>query len=188
MFMEVILTENVKNKGYIGDIVRVRLGYARNFLLRKGLAIAKNTQNLKLLDQLNKKKMAVLAKEKADAEAIAVILHEKELKLTEKTHDENQLYGSISISDLAHKIKEKFEIEIDKKKIKLPNQQSHIKNSGTFDIQIALYPEVTATLKLVIVPEEEPQKPEKTKKTRKSTKSKDKEDIEETKELEPKKE
>lgn len=174
MMIELILTENVKNKGYIGDIIRVRLGYARNFLLKKGLALPKNAQNLKLLDQLNKKKMAILAKEKADAEAIAKILNEKEIKLTEKVHDDIQLYGSISASDLAQLIKEKFEIEIDKKKIKLPNQQSHIKTSGSYDIQIALYPEVVCALKLIITPEEEPKKTEKSKKSKKNEKAEEK--------------
>lgn len=148
--IEVILTENVKNKGYVGDVVRVALGYARNYLFPKSLAVMKNKTTIKLLESLQKKKQKVLIKEKAECEAIASELNEKTVTFIEKIHEENKLYGSITTTEIAGKIKELFNIDIDKKKIKLPNQQTNIKMIGNYDIGIAFHAEVPCTIKLVI--------------------------------------
>ncbi|MEE1038402.1 MAG: 50S ribosomal protein L9 [Eubacterium sp.] len=146
--MKVILLADVKGKGKAGDVVKVNDGFARNMLFPKGLAKEATPGNLKNLE--NKKAIAAAeeAEKKAEAEAVAEKLKELTVKIETKAGDNGKLFGSITSADLAKACKEQFDIEIDKKKIKL---DSPIKAAGKKEIAVKLYHDVTGTLNVEVI-------------------------------------
>ncbi len=145
--MKVILIEDVKSLGKKGEIVNVNDGYARNFILAKKLgleATAKNLNDLKL-KKANEEKVAKEVHE--EAIAFAEQLSKMELKLTIKVGEGGRLFGSISSKEIADEAKKQLNVEIDKKKIQLPNP---IKAVGTHTVPIKLHPKVTAQLKVIV--------------------------------------
>lgn len=145
--MKVILIEDVKSLGKKGEIVNVNDGYARNFILAKKLgleATPKNLNDLKL-KKANEEKVAKEVHE--EAVAFAEQLSKMELKLTIKAGEGGRLFGSISSKEIADEAKKQLNVEIDKKKIQLPNP---IKAVGTHSVPIKLHPKVTAQLKVIV--------------------------------------
>lgn len=145
--MKVILIEDVKALGKKGEIVNVNDGYARNFILAKKLgleATAKNMNDLKL-KKANEEKVAKEIHE--EAIAFADRLSKLELKLTIKAGEGGRIFGSISSKEIADEAKKQLNVEIDKKKIQLPNP---IKAVGTHTVPIKLHPKVTAQLKVIV--------------------------------------
>lgn len=145
--MKVILIEDVKALGKKGEIVNVNDGYARNFILAKKLgleATAKNMNDLKL-KKANEEKVAKEIHE--EAIAFADQLSKLELKLTIKAGEGGRIFGSISSKEIADEAKKQLNVEIDKKKIQLPNP---IKAVGTHTVPIKLHPKVTAQLKVIV--------------------------------------
>jgi large subunit ribosomal protein L9 len=145
--MQVILKENIETLGHIGDIVKVAPGYARNYLVPKGLAIEATLKNAKELDhvkrQMEYKKNKVLEQVKGLAARIEALT----LTLTHQAGEEGKLFGSVTNMELAEKLNAQG-IEIDRKKIMLTEP---IKQLGEFSATIKLHSEVSATLKVIIV-------------------------------------
>lgn len=145
--MKVILLADVKGKGKIGDIVKVSDGFARNMLFPKNLAMEATDKNLKNLEM----KKAKIAKEEAESLGAAQLQAEKINKISvtikSKAGDGGKLFGSITSKDIANAIKEQHGISVDKRKVQL---DSPIKNAGETSVEIKLYPEVTASLKVVV--------------------------------------
>lgn len=143
--MEVILLKDMKGSGRAGDVVRVNDGYARNFLIPKGIASLATPENLK---QLEKIKAANEAKEAVDRES-ASELRERILKLsvTVKTKggEGGRLFGSVTAKDIQEALVNQHEIEIDKRKIVLENP---IKQTGEHEVSIKLYQDISTTLKV----------------------------------------
>lgn len=146
--MKVILLADVKGKGKAGDVVKVNDGYARNMLFPKGLAKEATPGNLKNLE--NQKAIAAEqeAERKAEAEAVAKKLADVKVDIETKAGDNGKLFGSITSADIARACKDQFGIEIDKKKILL---DAPVKQAGNIEVQVKLYPEVTAKLKVEII-------------------------------------
>ncbi len=147
--MEVILNESIESLGKAGDIVNVADGYARNYLIPKGLAIVANKKNVV---QLERQRAAILekaAKIKEEYEALANQLAKLEIEIPVKVGEEEKLYGSVTSMDIAKAIEEKG-YNVDRKKILLSEP---IKALGEYDIDIKLSPDVTATVKVKVVPE-----------------------------------
>ena len=145
--MKVILLEDVKSLGKKGDVVNVNDGYARNFLLKtkKGIeANGKNMNDLKL-QKAHEDKLA--AERLAEAKAFAEDLKKVEVTLSIKTGEGGKLFGSISSKEIAQAAKEQLNLDIDKKKLVLPNP---IKAVGTTLVPIKLHPQVTGELKVVV--------------------------------------
>lgn len=145
--MKVILIEDVKSLGKKGEIVNVNDGYARNFILAKKLgleATAKNLNDLKL-KKANEEKVAKEIHE--EAVAFAEQLSKMEVKLSIKAGEGGRLFGSISSKEIAEAAKEQLGVEIDKKKMQIPNP---IKAVGTHMVPIKLHPKVTAQLKVIV--------------------------------------
>ena len=146
--MKVILLEDVKSLGKKGEIVEVNDGYARNFILpkKKGVeADKKNLNDLKLQKQNDKK----VAKERLDdAKVLSDELATKSITIKMDAGVEGKLFGSISTKDVANETKKQLDLEIDKKKVVLPE---NIKSLGTYDVKIKLHPEVQATLTVKVV-------------------------------------
>ncbi len=147
--MEVILRENVEGLGKRGDIVRVKDGYARNYLIPRRLAVPVTEGNIKQIE-LEKKNWALKhQKEIEAAEAIKDIIEKITITVTKKAGENNQLFGSVTAQDIADALK-KEKVDIDKKKIELPE---HIKELGTFPVKIKIHPEVVVETKVYVVSE-----------------------------------
>ncbi len=149
--MEIILVENVDNLGKRGDVVKVAGGYARNYLIPKGYAIPATPGNLKYVEQQKLKWAKKEAKEKEEAETVAVALEKLEIEIFKKVGEDENLYGSVTSMDIAHKLEE-LGFNIDKKKIVLDHP---LKTLGEYKIPVKLHREVTAQVKVIVKPEEE---------------------------------
>jgi large subunit ribosomal protein L9 len=144
--MKVILKENLDNLGHIGDIVKVAPGYARNYLLPKGLALEATTKNAKALEHAKKhleyKKNKVLEQARQFAAKIEGIA----LSISHQAGEEGKLFGAVTNMELAENLKAQG-VEIDRKKIVLAEP---IKQLGDFTAVVRIHPEVNATLKVTI--------------------------------------
>ncbi len=146
--MIVILNRDVKGTGKAGDVVKVSDGYARNMLLPKGYATEATEGNIRNLE----KQKAVLAEKKAAekqaAQELAEKINEAEVVIKTKAGENGKIFGSITSKDIADALKEQKKITVDKKKIQLDNP---IKGIGEMTVNIKLYPEVTAKLKVSVI-------------------------------------
>lgn len=145
--MNVILLADVKKLGKAGEIVKVSDGYARNMLLPKKLAKEATPGNIKALENKKAQKAAELAEEKAEAEKMKEQLQDKVVQLKSKGGEGGRLFGAVTNMDIASAIKEQFGMEIDKKKIRIPDP---IKTAGTHEAEIKLFTEITASIKVEV--------------------------------------
>ena len=147
--MELILREDVKSLGKAGELVRVRPGYARNFLLPRGLAYEATEGNKKRIAGETRAHTARQASEKAGAEAVAAQLGALTLTLRGKAGEEGKLFGSITPQDIAAAL-ESAGHAVDRRRIEL---EQPIKTLGAHSVAIRLHPEVHAEVRLTVVPE-----------------------------------
>ncbi len=132
--MKVILKVDVEGVGYAGDIVEVSPGYARNYLIPKGLALAATSRNLKSLDKQKAEIMKRVDKEKKRIEALAQRLAQTTVVVPKQAGEEGKLFGSVTTRDIAHALA-KEGIEIDRKKIVIDEA---IKTLGTYQVKVKL--------------------------------------------------
>ena len=145
--MKVILKEDVKGLGKKEDMVQVSDGYARNFLLPKGIAVEASKDNMNVMNTRKEAERNKKARDKEHAEAQAEKLNTLNLILKRKAGDQSRLFGSITGKDIADAIKSKYKMEVDKKKIALGEP---IKVLGESVVDIRLYPGVVAKLKVTV--------------------------------------
>jgi len=145
--VKVIFLQDVKGQGKKGDIKEVSDGYARNFLLNRKLAIEATNSNLN--DLRGKKEADAFHKgqELEQAKELKGKLDQLSVKLTAKAGDNGKLFGSITNKDVAEALKMQQHIVIDKKKFHMPDG---IKQVGTTKVEIRIYPEITATLNVIV--------------------------------------
>ena len=148
--MKIILKQDMDDLGLEGNIVEVAKGYARNYLIPKGMALEATKQNIKLMDMQSKKIEVKKLRAKEDAEKIKEEMAEIVLTISQKSGEEEKLYGSVTSMDIATHLESKG-ITIDRRKIVLDKP---IKRLGEFEVPVRLYPEVTGSIKVVVVPEE----------------------------------
>lgn len=145
--MKVILLEDVKSLGKKGQIVDVNDGYARNFILKKKLGLEATGQNLNNL-KLQKANEEKIAKEQLEAaKAMAESLKEMAVTVKIKAGEGGRAFGSVSSKEIAAAYKEQCNVEIDKKKIQLPES---LKTFGVHEVPVKLHPQVTGTLKVKV--------------------------------------
>jgi large subunit ribosomal protein L9 len=147
--MELILRDDVDKLGRRGDIVKVKDGFARNFLLPRGLGMPVNAANKAMIEKEKKANLARLAKERAEFEQLATRIATLRFIAPRKVGENEVLYGSVTSGDVAEFLKGKG-IEIDKRKVLLDEP---IKQLGEHEIKIRLHPEVQAALKLLVTKE-----------------------------------
>ena len=147
--MEVILREHVDNLGRRGEIVKVAAGYARNYLLPRKLALPATEGNKKHVERERRIMEAKEAQEKGQAEAVAVRLALLEVSIARRVGETDQLYGSVTASDIAEYLKGKG-FEIDRRKLILPEP---IKTLGDHKVPLKLHREVTVPLTVKVVKE-----------------------------------
>jgi large subunit ribosomal protein L9 len=144
--MKVILMQDVEPLGLEGDIVEVARGYARNYLVPKGISVEATNGNLKMLEARKKKIMAKRMKDKEEAERIKENISQVVLTIKGKAGEEGKLYGSVTSRDIAQEL-ENQNIIIDRKKVIIDEP---IRTLGEYEVSIKLYPEVLAQIKVIV--------------------------------------
>lgn len=145
--MKVILLENVKKLGSKGDIVEVSDGYGRNYLIPRGLAVAADASNLKQLQHEKQVEQRKEARALQEAQELKQRLEGMSFTLGVKSGEKGRLFGSITSGDIAEAVKKQAGVEIDRRKIELPDP---IKSVGEYSVSVRLHPKVTAQLKVVV--------------------------------------
>ena len=150
--MEIVLLENIKNLGNIGDIVNVKRGHARNFLIRYGKALKASKINI---DLVNRKKIKLNEKNvslKKGAKKIYDIINKKNYKFSKETKDNNELYGSIKPKEISKNMENIDNTEVKPSQIDLSKEINKI---GTYEAKINLHAEVQALIHIEVVKQEE---------------------------------
>ncbi len=149
--MKVILKQDIAKLGFANDLIEVKNGYARNYLIPQGYAIQGTEQNIKILNEVLKQKAHKAEKIKNDAEAIAASLEAVSLKIGAKTGTSGKIFGSVNAMQVADALKEQANIEIDRKKIMVDGE--NIKEIGAYVATVNLHREVKAEIKFEVVGE-----------------------------------
>jgi len=149
--MELLLKEDVDNLGARGDLVKVKPGYGRNYLLPRGLAIQATPGNVKQIELQRKALLKKEAVERGAATQQADLLKEVTLEFARKVGEHGILYGSVTSMDIAEAFTAKG-FEIDRRRIQLKDP---IKEPGEFEVPVKLHREVTTSVKVVVRNEEE---------------------------------
>ena len=145
--MKIILLQDEKKLGKKGDIIEASDGYARNYILPKKIGVEATPGNMNDL-KLQKANADKLAKEQLDAaKELAAVLETKTVELKMKAGEGGRAFGSVSSKEIATACKEQHDIELDKKKLLLPEA---LKNFGMYEVGVKLHPQVTAKLKVHI--------------------------------------
>jgi len=147
--MKVILKENVESLGKIGDMVKVSDGYARNFLIPKGLALEASNKNMKVLAHEKKTIEQKAEKERKNAEELRGKLENVICTVVRKEGEQGKLFGSVTAKDIEKELSAQG-IRIDKKNI---NLDEPLKSIGEFPVTVKIYPGVTAEIKVIVVSE-----------------------------------
>jgi len=145
--MNIILTENVEGLGNIGDMVKVKMGYARNYLIPGGFAIEASTRNVKELEHQKRQVERKMQKMTQAAELLKQKIEGVTCNFAHRAGEEGKLFGSVTSMEIEAKLAEAG-IEVDRKKIQLAEP---IKTLGDFEVPVKLQAGVTATIKVTVV-------------------------------------
>lgn len=143
--MKVILKKDVKGLGKTGDIVECNNGYGRNYLLPRELAIEANSKNINIAESRRNAKEHKDEIDLKKANKLAAKVSGTEVDMKVKAGENGKLFGSITSKDIAAELQKKIGIKIDKKKI---NLAENIKEIGTYDLEVKLYPGISAQIKV----------------------------------------
>jgi large subunit ribosomal protein L9 len=146
--MEIIMLQDVEKVGDKHSLVKVKDGYGRNYLIPKGLAIIANKANKSRLDEMLKQDAAKEAKRVDTYKEMAAKLTGKTLKIAAKAATTGKIFGSVSTVQIAQALKDQLGIEVERKKISLPEE---VKNLGTYSADIIFHPDVPATVAFEVV-------------------------------------
>jgi large subunit ribosomal protein L9 len=147
--MKVILREDIQGLGRSGEMVEVREGYGRNFLLPRKAAVLANERNVKQLEHDKRVIAARQAKLKAAAGDVAAVLNKTDVKIARKVGEQDKLFGSVTALDIAEVLNAKG-VKIDRRAIALAEP---IRTVGTFEVDVKLHHEVVGKVKVEVVPE-----------------------------------
>ena len=147
--MKVILIEEMRGLGSRGDVVSVKDGYARNFLIPKKIAREATRGNLKAVDQDRKKWALMAQQEKEQAQKAADSVKGVKITVTKRVGEHGQLFGSVTANEIADALHAKG-IEVDKRRIELAHP---IKSVGVHDVEVRLHREVAAHIQVEVIPE-----------------------------------
>lgn len=147
--MKVILRQDYEPLGKVGDIVVVKDGYARNFLIPKKIVYPATPGTIKAVEEERKKLQVKIQRQKKSAELLATELEKVSITIPVKVGEEDRIHGTVTTEMIANALVEKG-YDIDKRKIEIEEQ---IKTIGIYEAKIKLHPEVTATIKVWVVKE-----------------------------------
>ena len=146
--MKVILLADIKGVGKKDQVINASDGYARNFLFHKKLALEDNNENMAKLKAKNESKAYKKEMDIKEAKAVKEKIEKITMKMVVKAGENGKIFGGVTSKEIAENLKKEYSIEIDKKKVLLPET---IKNIGTFTVDIKLYEGIIAQLKLNVV-------------------------------------
>ena len=146
--MKVILLEDIKGVGKKDQVINASDGYARNFLFPKKLAVEANNENMAKLKAKNESKAYKKEMDIKESKAVKEKIEKITMKMVVKAGENGKIFGGVTSKEIAENLKKEYSIEIDKKKVLLPET---IKNIGTFTVDIKLYEGIIAQLKLNVV-------------------------------------
>lgn len=150
--MKVLLTQDVPDLGVAGEVHTVAGGYARNYLMPRGLAVLATKGALKQAEEIRQAGIRRRARERANAEAQAQMIRDQRLLFQARAGETGRLYGSVTSADIAERLSEAVGFEVDRRKIHLDHP---IREVGIYNIEIRLMPEVNATFVVGVVHEGE---------------------------------
>ena len=150
--MKILLTQDVAELGLAGEVYSVAGGYARNYLMPRGLAIVASKGALRQSEEIRQSGVRRRARERAGAEAQAEVIQGKRLLFTAKAGETDRLYGSVTTAEIASRLAEEVEFDVDRRKIYLDHP---IRDLGLYELDIRLMPEVTAQFRVAVVREGE---------------------------------
>jgi len=142
--MNVILLEDVVNVGVTGDLVSVKPGYARNYLIPRNMAAVASSQNKKQLEHAQRLANHRMLQQKTEHEALAAKIQGLEISLNRRVGENDKMFGSVTANDIAEALKAQG-LDIDRRKIALPQP---IKTLGEFELVAKLHPEISAEFKV----------------------------------------
>lgn len=149
---KVLLTKDVPNLGNAGDVRQVAGGYARNYLMPRGMAVKATAGALKHAEEIRESGMRRRARERAHAESQAAVIKQQRLLFEAKAGENNRLYGSVTSVEIAEKLAEAAGFEIDRRRIHLEHP---IRDLGIYHLEIRLMPEVSGVFDVAVVREGE---------------------------------
>lgn len=150
--MKVILRKDLEKLGRLGDVVNVKDGYARNYLIPRGYAYYATPGAIRAIEVEKKRAMKKLEQDRIRAEQFAQELSQIQLTIPMKVGEEGKLYGSVTPLIISEFLKKENNIDIDKRQILL---EEPIKSLGVFDVKIKLFQDIFATIKVWVINEEE---------------------------------
>ena len=147
--MKIILKEDFESLGKVGEVVEVKVGFARNFLIPKQVALQATPQNLRVIEQEKSRNKIKLSKDKREAEVLAGQLKKVSLTANVQVGEEDKIFGAVTSQNISELLSAKG-FEIDKRKIQL---EDPLKALGVFEVPIKLHTEVEAKIKVWVVKE-----------------------------------
>ena len=150
--MKVLLTKDVAELGQAGNIYLVAGGYARNYLMPRGLAILATKGALKQAEEIKQAGIRIRARERSNAEAQAQVINGQRLLFNANAGENDRLYGSVTSSDIAERLSSVVGFEVDRRKLQL---EYPLRDLGIYDLSVRLMPEIAATFKVAVVREGE---------------------------------
>lgn len=147
--MKVILTQDVDTLGQKGEVVEVKNGYGRNFLIPRGMALVANTSNVKRYEEETRQQARKIEQARTDAESLAKRLSQLEIVIQKPVGEEERLFGTVTTQDVVDELK-KQGTEIDRRKVTLSED---IRTLGTYTATVRVHPEHVAEVTVQVVPE-----------------------------------
>lgn len=145
--MKVVLLEDVKNVGKAGDIVDVKDGYGRNFLIKNKKGLPGTKENIAKAEEAQALKKQQIEEERQAAVALAKVIDETTITIAEKAGEDGKLFGSVTSKDIAEALEAQKDIKVDKRKIAL---NAPVRNIGRIEVKVKTYAGVEGTLTVVV--------------------------------------
>lgn len=148
--MEIILLQDVEKVGEKHEVVKVKDGYGRNYLIPQGLALIANKSNMNRLEEMRRQEEAREMKRYDEYQAVADALEGKTVKIGAKAGTSGKIFGSVTNIQVSNALKEQFDVDVDRRKVQLPEE---VKEIGTYTLVLNLHPEVKPEVKFEVVAE-----------------------------------
>jgi large subunit ribosomal protein L9 len=148
--MNIILLQDVEKVGDKHEVVEVKDGFGRNYLIPRGFAVIANKTNMAKLDEIRRKEREDLEKRLAEFQDIAAQLTDKVLKIGAKAGTSGKIFGSVTNVQIATALKEQLDIDVDRRKILIEDE---VKELGTFEAKLDLHPDVDTAVRFEVVAE-----------------------------------
>jgi large subunit ribosomal protein L9 len=149
--MKIILAKDVETLGHKGDVVSVSDGYARNYLVPKGMALVASRGALKQAEQMRRAREEALRKAKDDAVAQVALLGSSPVYISARAGEDGKLFGSVTKNDIARAVQDQLEQDVDARQVRLDES---LRRLGTFSIEIHLHEEVNALVSVEVIAHE----------------------------------